>query len=85
MANRLKSGKKRVRSSEKRRVRNKQTKNAVKKAFKLAEKAIVQKLSEAGDLIKKAISTIDKATERGIIHKNKAARKKSRLSKKAKK
>ena len=81
---RLKSGKKRVRSSEKRRVRNLLAKNAIKKALKAAEKAIKDKKTEAKELVKKAVSVLDKAVERGIIHKNKAARKKSRLQKKLK-
>ncbi len=84
MGQRLKSGKKRVRSSEKRRVRNLLAKNAIKKALKAAEKAIKAKNPEAKELVKKAVSVLDKAVERGIIHKNKAARKKSRLQKKLK-
>lgn len=84
MGERLKSGKKRVRSSEKRRVRNLLAKNAIKRALKAAEKAIKAKNSEVKELVKKAISVLDKAVERGIIHKNKAARKKSRLQKKLK-
>jgi len=82
MAKRLRSGIKRVRSSKKRRARNLEAKRSMKNAFKSAEGAIRGKLSEAGDLIKKAISNIDKAVQRGIIHRNKAARKKSRLMKK---
>lgn len=82
MGERLKSGKKRVRSSEKRRVRNLLAKNAIKRALKAAEKAIKAKNPEVKELVKKAISVLDKAVERGIIHKNKAARKKSRLQKK---
>lgn len=84
MGERLKSGKKRVRSSEKRRVRNLLAKNAIKRALKAAEKAIKAKNPEVKELVKKAISVLDKAVERGIIHKNKAARKKSRLQKKLK-
>jgi len=82
MAQRLKSGKKRVRSSKKRKARNLEAKLALKKVFKAAEKAIVSKLAEADSLIKKAISILDKAAERGIVHKNKVARKKSRLQRK---
>ena len=82
MAQRLKSGKKRVRSSKKRKARNLEVKLAIKKAFKAAEKAIVSKLAEADSLIKNAISILDKAAERGIVHKNKVSRKKSRLQRK---
>ena len=79
MALRSKSGIKRVRTSKKRKARNLTAKQAVKKALKIAEKAITTKSAEVNELIKKAVSTIDKTVQRGIIHKNKAARKKSRL------
>ncbi len=83
MGKRAKSGIKRARSSQKRHDRNVTVKLAVKKAIKTAEKAITAKAADARDLINKAISTIDKAVERGILHRNKAARKKSRLAVKA--
>ena len=79
MAFRSKSAMKRVYTSKKRRERNLSTKKSVKVAFRLAEKAISGKSSEAKELARKAVSIIDKAVERGIIHKNKAARQKSRL------
>ena len=37
-------------------------------------------LDEARDAVRVAISALDKAAERGIIHKNNAARRKSRLA-----
>lgn len=67
---------------KKRRARNLAAKSAVKKAFKAAEVALKSKAQDVLEKIKKAVSAIDKAVERGIIHKNKAARKKSRLMKK---
>jgi len=70
---------KRVKTSKMRRARNLAAKNEVKKAFKGAERAIAAKSAEAKELIKKAVSAIDKAVQRGILHKNKAARQKSRL------
>lgn len=79
MGKRAKSGIKRTRSSKKRHDRNLATKIAIKKALKSAEKAISAKTADVTDLIKKAVSVLDKAVERGIVHKNKAARKKSRL------
>lgn len=79
MALRSRSAMKRVRSSKKRRVRNLSTKRSVKNAFKQAERAISEKSSEAKELTRKAVSSIDKAVERGILHRNKAARQKSRL------
>ncbi|MFC1568557.1 30S ribosomal protein S20 [Candidatus Margulisiibacteriota bacterium] len=79
MAIRSKSGIKRARQAKKRRVRNVQAKRVVKVAFKAAERAIAAKSAEAKALVAKAVSAMDKAVERGIIHKNKAARGKSRL------
>ncbi|OGC21234.1 30S ribosomal protein S20 [candidate division WOR-1 bacterium RIFOXYB2_FULL_42_35] len=84
MAFRSKSAKKRVGTSKKRRDRNLQGKNAIKKAVKSVEKAILAKSSEISKLLLEAISVIDKAVQHGIIHKNKAARKKSRLTIKTK-
>ena len=81
MAN-IKSAKKRIRQTAKRRRRNLAAKRAVKDSFKKAVAAIAKKDPGAKELIKKAVSIIDKAAQRGIIHKNKAARKKSRLLKK---
>lgn len=82
MAKKSKSAMKRVKTSRKRRARNLAAKRTVKKAFKAAEKAIAAKASDVKELVRKAVSAIDKAAERGIIHKNKAARKKSRLMRK---
>jgi small subunit ribosomal protein S20 len=79
MGKRSKSGIKRVRSSKKRKARNLAAKRAIKDAFKSAEKAVSAKSSDVKEKIRQAVSVIDKAVERGIIHKNKAARRKSRL------
>ncbi|MFC1511423.1 30S ribosomal protein S20 [Candidatus Margulisiibacteriota bacterium] len=85
MVTRSKSAKKRVKTSQKRRARNLAAKTDIKKAIKSVEKAIAKKSSDLSDLLKKFFSIIDKAVQRGIIHKNTAARKKSRLSIKASK
>jgi small subunit ribosomal protein S20 len=82
MAQRSKSGRKRIKTSAKRKARNISAKQAVKNAFKAADRAIAAKSSDVEGSIKKAFSIIDKAVARGILHKNKAARKKSRLMKK---
>lgn len=76
---RLKSGIKNVRQAKKHRIRNLKALNLLKKADKLAQKAIISKAKDVDELIKKAISMFDKAAQKGLIHKNKAARKKSRL------
>ena len=82
MSKRLKSAKKRVRSTQKRKARNMACKLAIKKAIKATGKAILGKESNAAELMRKAVSVIDKAVVRGIMHPNTAARKKSRLAKK---
>jgi len=72
-----KSAKKRVRQSLKRRLHNryyaKSTRTAIKKLRKLHDK------EEALSFYPKVASMIDKLAKRNIIHKNKAARLKSRL------
>jgi small subunit ribosomal protein S20 len=70
----IRSAKKWARASEKRRKRNLSVKAALKTVFK---KAVAGGDADA----KTAVSLHDKAAARGIIHKNKANRKKSRLAK----
>ena len=84
MGLRSKSGIKRARQAKKRRARNLEAKKAVKNALKAAQRAIIAKAADAKELIQKAISVIDKSVQRGIVPKNQAARKKSRLAKKLK-
>ena len=80
MAN-IKSAKKRILVSKKREMRNKSIKSEVKTVIKKVEAAI-----EAGDqaaakeALTLAISKISKAANKGIYHKNTAARKISRLT-----
>lgn len=54
----------------------------MKKAIKDVKKAVTQgKIKEAEKMVSKAYKAIDKATKTGVIKKNAAARKKSRLMK----
>lgn len=76
----IKSAKKWVRASESRRTRNLNVKSALKSAFKKAAIA-----GASAEVVLQAVSAYDKAAARGIIHKNKANRKKSRLAKRASK
>lgn len=78
MAN-TRSALKNIRKSLKRRLRNKSAKSAMKTWIKKARLAIQTDPTTAWEKVKKAISVIDKTAERGIIHKNNAARRKSRL------
>ena len=77
-----KSAAKAMRQSANRYVRNVAKKEAFKKAVKEVKKLITAgKKSEAAEAIKAAMKTLDKATKTGVIHKNTASRKKSRLAK----
>lgn len=73
---------KRLAQSKKRQAINVSAKSRVKTAFKKAGNAIETSGENTAELIRIAVSTIDSTASRGIIHKNKAARKKSRLMKK---
>ena len=82
MAN-TKSAKKSIKVNERRRLRNQSVRSAVKTAFKKANDLLKGKKPTAVDeTAREAYSAIDKAAVGGIIHKNTAARKKSRLAKK---
>jgi ribosomal protein S20 len=80
----IKSAKKRVRTASKAAVRNSKTKRGLKGALKAFHKAITGGEKEAKKLQSKAQSAIDTAAKKGVMHKNKAARKKSQLAKAAK-
>jgi small subunit ribosomal protein S20 len=80
MAN-IKSAKKRVLVAEKNRVRNVAWKSSIKTAVKkVLELATAGDKKELGAAMSKAYQLCDKAVGKGILHKNTAARKKSRLT-----
>jgi len=79
MAKRSKSGIKNAKKSLKRAERNKYYKTRIKNLIKEAKKATTKE--EFLEKARVAISFIDHAVSKGIIHKNNAARKKSRLMK----
>lgn len=80
MAN-IKSAKKRILVAEERNARNKAAKSKVKTYVKKVEAAIESgDKKAANDALLAAISEIDKATKKGIYHKNTSARKVSRLT-----
>ena len=78
MAN-TKSAEKRIRSNERKRQRNQMYRSRVKTLIRKAEETILSGQS-AEEAIRTAMSTLDKAAVKGIIHKNNAARRKSRLA-----
>ena len=72
-----------MRVAEKRRARNKSVRSQTKTNITKAEKLIFSSELETGkEAVVAAISSLDKAAEKGIIHPNNAARRKSRLMKK---
>ncbi len=80
MAN-IKSAKKRILVTRTKAERNKAIRSKVKTAIKKVDAAIEAKDSEAAAIaLKNAISVIDKAESKGVMHKNTAARKISRLA-----
>ncbi len=81
MAN-IKSAKKRILVAQTKTARNKSIKSAVKTSIKKVEAAVNAKnKDEAQAALTAAISTISKAANKGVYHKNNAARKVSRLTK----
>lgn len=77
------SAKKALRSSKRKKVFNLKRKNEMQGVIKEYKKLILAKKNdEANKLIPKLQQAIDKANKRGVIKKNTAARKKSRLMKK---
>lgn len=78
-----KSAQKQVRVSERKRLRNKSILSECKTAVTKAEKLIFSgELEAAQKAVAAAVTSLDKAAEKGIIHPNNAARRKSRLVKK---
>lgn len=81
MAN-IQSQIKRNRQNEKRRLRNRVVRGSARTADNNARKALAAPATpETRAEVLKAISVLDKAAEKGIIHKNTVARRKSRLMK----
>ncbi len=74
-----KSAKKRIRTNEKKRVRNKITSTRIKSTMKKVLGS--EKRDEAEKNYKEAVALLDKSATRGRIHRNNAARKKSQLTK----
>jgi small subunit ribosomal protein S20 len=79
----IKSAIKRIKVAEKRRLRNAAIKSRVRTAIRRFNEALNQADPELiRATLAKAFSVIDKAAAKGVLHKNNAARKKSRLSRK---
>ncbi len=81
MAN-IKSQIKRNKQNEKRRLRNRVVRGSARTAVSKARAAITANAPETKEAVLEAISALDKAAGKGVIHKNNAARRKARLMKK---
>ena len=82
MAN-TKSAQKRIRVSQRKRARNKPVQSQTKTLISKAEELIFSGDTEQAEgAVTAAVSSLDKAVGKGILHPNNAARRKSRLVKK---
>ncbi|AWK50980.1 MAG TPA: 30S ribosomal protein S20 [Clostridium sp.] len=80
MAN-IKSAKKRIKVTQTKTLNNRMVKSALKTAIKKFEVAVEAKNSEeAKTLYTSVVKSLDMAASKGVVHKNMAARKKSRLA-----
>jgi small subunit ribosomal protein S20 len=73
---------KRNKQNEKRRLSNRLARGSARSAVIKARASFEENAPETKEEVLKAISALDKAAENGVIHKNNAARRKSRLMKK---
>ena len=79
MAN-IKSAEKRIRVAAKKAARNKPLRTACKTYIKKADRVIASGDPQAAmEAVRAAISKLDSVADKGVIHKNNAARRKSRL------
>jgi small subunit ribosomal protein S20 len=75
---------KRMRQEQKRRLHNRSIKSIVKTQITKARQAITTdsaSTEDAQDAVRAAVSELDRAAKKGVIHPNNAARRKSRLMK----
>jgi small subunit ribosomal protein S20 len=75
----IKSQIKRNRQNERLRLRNKAVRSELKTRLKTAVQAAESGAETSGDALRLAVKRLDKAAAKGVIHKNQAANRKSRL------
>jgi small subunit ribosomal protein S20 len=75
-----KSAEKRVRQNERRRVVNRSNRTRLRSSVKELRSALDGDVKQAATLLPKTVSEIDKAVQKGVLHRNAAARHKSRLT-----
>jgi len=77
----IKSAKKRVLVTATKNTRNVSERSALKTSIKKAKVAVASNDTNSNEIVRTASVDLDKAASKGLIHKNTAARKKSRLAK----
>jgi small subunit ribosomal protein S20 len=72
---------KRIRSSARKRRHNTLVRSSVRTAVKKAVSAIGEGAQDSADVVRDAASALDRAVSKGVMHRNAAARRKSRMMK----
>ena len=72
---------KRMRQEQKRRLHNRSIKSLVRTQITKARNAIAAGDENSEEAVRRAVSELDRAAKKGVIHRNNAARRKSRLMK----
>ena len=78
----IKSAVKRVELAKARTIKNAAAKSTLRTTLRRFEEALNTNEENASSALKKATRALDKASSKGLVHKNMVARKKSRLTKK---
>jgi small subunit ribosomal protein S20 len=78
MAN-IKSQKKRNLQNARRHEKNKAVRSELKTRIKNADRAAVDGAEDTADRVRRAVKALDMAAAKGVIHKNQAAKRKSKL------
>jgi small subunit ribosomal protein S20 len=73
------SAQKAMRQAERRALRNQTSRSSVRTFAKKATAAVATATEDAATIVREAVRALDKAAQKGIIHRNAAARRKSRL------
>lgn len=76
-----KSAEKRMRQNEKRRIANRSNRGRLRTGIKRLRAALGDDGTDVQALLPETVSLIDKAVQKGVLHRNAAARHKSRLTK----
>ena len=77
----IKSQKKRILTNARRQERNKAVRSGLKTRVKNADKAALEGAENTDEQVRQAVKALDMAAAKGIIHKNQAANRKSKLMK----